>query len=314
MWSSGAGSSGSSAAAEALASPSSSARACGVRAPRPVRPSIAASSTDQATSGPCAAGRRGRSQRTRATRDGTPVPEARPSPAGRAATWLSAIQRVSTRCGSTSPGERAFSVLPAASRDPTAPDVRGLASQARVRSVQRSAADFRAHASYPSVGSQLSGSSPGAPTASSPAVAASSTTKAAVRSSTCSSSARARRSRTPRPPVRSTDAGAEPQWSSSSSTRRTASNAAPAAARVACAGSWAVVTSSGGTSTGPVARLGHPAEQLGDHGEGAQPGRGLPDQGVVLEPGGRGGGPAGGRGDQPVDFGAGGLARDDQGM
>ena len=177
MWSSGAGSSGSSAAAAALASPSSSARACGVRAPRPVRPSIAASSTDQATSGPCAAGRRGRSQRTRATRDGTPVPEARPSPAGRAATWLSAIRRVSTRCGSTSPGERAFSVLPAASRDPTAPDVRGLASQARVRSVQRSAADFRAHASYPSVGSQLSGSSPGAPTASSPAVAASSTTK-----------------------------------------------------------------------------------------------------------------------------------------
>ena len=75
------------------------------------------------------------------------------------------------------------------------------------------------------------------PSAISPADSATSTISAAPASSTCSSRATALRSRTARPPLRSTLGGCTPQWSSSSSTRRTTSKAAPAAVRATSAGS-----------------------------------------------------------------------------
>ena len=86
--------------------------------------------------------------------------------------------------------------------------------------------------------------------ASSPAAYALSTTSAAVGSSTCSPAAVALRSRTPRPPLRSAPGGWVPHWSSSSSIRRTASNAAPAAARSTSPWSRSEVASSGRSSTG----------------------------------------------------------------
>ena len=58
------------------------------------------------------------------------------------------------------------------------------------------------------------------------------------------------RSRTPSPPLRSAPGGCVPQWSSSSSRRRTVSKAAPAAARSTWARSRAEVATSGSSPTG----------------------------------------------------------------
>ena len=101
--------------------------------PRPTRPPAGPGTPAgaAAASGPAPPGTGPRCRRRAPGRPG-----ARPA-------WSSASQRVSTRWGSTSPGERALSDLPAASREPTLPEVRGLASQARARSAHRSAAGLR---------------------------------------------------------------------------------------------------------------------------------------------------------------------------
>ena len=65
-------------------------------------------------------------------------------------------------------------------------------------------------------------------------------------SSTCRCAAAAFRSRTPSPPLRSAPGGVVPQWSRSSSTRRTASKAAPAAVRSTRSPPRGVVASAGG--------------------------------------------------------------------
>ena len=108
------------------------------------------------------------------------------------------------------------------------------------------------HRSSSSVGSQAGSPSGPVPVASSPAAYAVSTSSAATASSTCSRTAVALRSRTPRPPLRSTPGGRVPQWSSSSSTRRTASNAAPAATLSTREASREEVGTSGARSTGSV--------------------------------------------------------------
>ena len=79
----------------------------------------------------------------------------------------------------------------------------------------------------------------------------------------CSSSAAALSSRTPRPPVRSAEGGVVPQCSSSSSTCRTSSKAAPAAARSTRAASRDEVASAGTRSARSTRRV--PAAQADRH-------------------------------------------------
>ncbi len=88
--------------------------------------------------------------------------------------------------------------------------------------------------------------------ASRPAARATSTSSAATRSVVWSTPAAAFRSRTESPPPRSSPGGSLPQWSRSSSTRWTASNAAPAAARSTRAAERDVVAMSGTRSTGSL--------------------------------------------------------------
>ena len=131
-----------------------------------------------------------------------------------------------------SSGASAFHGLPAVSREPTSPGIRGLSSQVRASPAHRSAGGCSTQVSTRSVGSHTGLPTASAAVASRPAAVAVSTSSAMVASSTCSAAAVALRSRTPRPPLRSADGGSAPHRSSSSSSRRTASNAAPAAARV----------------------------------------------------------------------------------
>ncbi len=146
-----------------------------------------------------------------------------------------------------SSGDSAFQGLPEASRAPTSPGIRGLSHQARTSVAQRPATSLTIQASNASVGTQTGLPSASAREASRPAPDATSTSSAVVASSTWRWMAAAFSSRTPRPPLRSAAAGWLPQWSSSSSIRRTASKAAPAPARstmsaprsaVAISGAW----------------------------------------------------------------------------
>ena len=314
MWSRGAGSSGSSAAAAAAASPSSSARPCAVSAPSPVTPSIAASSTDHATSGPCAAGRRGRSQRTRATRDGTPVPEASPAPGGSAATCASASQRVSTRWGSTIPGESALRAL--ARRVPRADRAGGA----------------RAGQPGPSeVGPPLGGGLAGPRVVrvrGQPAlrqVARGADREQSGRRGQLDHECRGAlvdvQQQRDRPQLADPEpAGAEHSGRCRAPVVQQQLDAAygvergpgrgPGGERGVMAGRHQLR----GYVDRSLARVGDPAEQLGHHGERPQSGGRLPDQRVVLQAGGRVHGPARAGADQPADVGARGLPGGDQGM
>ena len=177
---------------------------------------------------PLPAQQRHERRRSRSRRPGT-----RPRPApSRAA---SVIARVSAMCTPASSGASAFQVLPAVSREPTRPGIRGLASQVRASPAQRSAGGRSTQAST-SVGRQpdrvagLVGGGrdqPGGRPRSRRAAPA-------VASSRCRAVAVAFRSRTPSPPLRSAAGGSAPHRSSSSSSRRTASNAAPAATPSTC--------------------------------------------------------------------------------
>ncbi len=153
-------------------------------------------------------------------------------------------------CTAASSGASAFQVLPAGSRWPTSPGIRGLSSQTRTSATQRSAAGRRTQASNWSVGSHTGLPFVSATVVSSPAADAVSTSSATVVSSRCRAVDVVLRSRTPRPPLRSADGGAAPQRSSSSSILRTASNAAPAAVRSTRACSRAPVARVGTASTG----------------------------------------------------------------
>ena len=124
-----------------------------------------------------------------------------------------------------------------------------MSSQARASIAHRTPAASPHHASNASVGVHAGLPSGSGQVASRPAAAATSIRRAVVGSSSWAKSAAAFRSRTARAPVRRATGGWVPQWSTSSSTRRTASNAAPAAARSTCAGSRSEVATSGGTST-----------------------------------------------------------------
>ncbi len=166
------------------------------------------------------------------------------------ASCSSAIDRASAAKVLASSGSSALRVLPVRSREPTRALSRGEPSQARTSASQRSAGGEATQPSNPWVGSHAATPSASLPSASRPAVAATSISSAASVSATCSSEAAALRSRTARPPLRRTFGGRSPQESSSSSTRRTASNAAPAAVRSTRTCSRGLVASGGRSSTG----------------------------------------------------------------
>ena len=128
-------------------SPPSRSREYDASPPKPVTPSVAASVTAQATWSARVRGRRGRSQATRATSDGSPVPVAGTSPGGSSARTFSAIRRLSTWVTAASSGASAFHVFPAESFDPTSAGIRGLSSQARTMTAQRSATGWAVHRS-----------------------------------------------------------------------------------------------------------------------------------------------------------------------
>ena len=186
----------------------------------------------------------------RCTSEAMPVPIASTSPSGTSASTCSASRRASSASPLESSGASAFQDLPAGSREPTSDGTRLLASHPPTRRVHRSASGRPDQRSNSSVGSHEGVPSAAAASAIRPAVSATSTTSAAPGSSTCSSRATALRSRTASPPLRSTLGGCTPQWSSSSSTRRTTSKAAPAAVRATSAASRADVASGGTSSTG----------------------------------------------------------------
>ena len=152
-------------------------------------------------------------------------------------------------CTAASSGASAFQALPAGSRCPTRPGIRGLSSQTRTSATQRSAAGRCTQVSKWSVGSHTGLPWESATVVTSPAAAAVSTSRATVGSSRCSATAVDLRSRTPSPPLRSAEGGVAPQRSSSSSIRRTVSNAAPAPVRSTSALSLVAVATVGTSST-----------------------------------------------------------------
>ena len=193
-------------------------------------PSTAACTSWAGASSRRAGDRRGRSQRRRSTRDGTPVPAASTSPGASSTSSPSTSRRRSSNQARARSGASAFTGL-SPIRPPITETCRGPDIQARARTVHRSATGLASQASYASVGSQPASRSSVMPWSSRPAAEAVSTTSAATSGSTWSRVAVARRSRTPRPPAFSAPGGWVPQRSSSSSVRRTSSKAAPAAAR-----------------------------------------------------------------------------------
>ena len=114
-------------------------------------------------------------------------PAARHSPVGeRRRARPASSRRVSAMCTPASSGASAFQALPAGSREPTRPGIRGLSSQVRASPAQRSAGGRSTQVSTRSVGSQTGLPSRSAAVASSPAEAAVSTSSATVASSRCS--------------------------------------------------------------------------------------------------------------------------------
>ena len=177
------------------------------------------------------------------------MPVASTWPEGSSARAVSVIVRVSGAIRLVSSGSRALRALPASSRVPTRKGSRSVSSHAVARRCQRAAAGRSHHPSNTSVGVHDGLPSASGQVASSPAAAATSTSSAVADSSSCTTSADALRSRTATAPVRSATGGAVPQWSTSSSTRRTTSNAAPAAARSTWSGERSEVAISGARST-----------------------------------------------------------------
>ena len=138
--------------------------------------------------------------------------------------------RISGASSRSRSGESAFTGRSRSSRRPTNPIARSPDRQAATSRAHRCEVSSSSHSSYILVGTHRS-RVPTSTSVSMPAVYASSSRIAACWSSRPARSATVRSSRTPSPPVRSTGGGDAPIVSSSRSTCRTSSIAAPAAAR-----------------------------------------------------------------------------------
>ncbi len=166
-----------------------------------------------------------RSSRSRLARRGA-VHRSRSARLAASAAWPSgsAASSASTACRTAGAEARSRSAPRAlrgesfASRVPTIAGTRVDGSHAETSVSQRSPGSSSSHASNAGVGSQRGSTSRSSAT--SPATHAVSTTSAAVGSSTSSAVAVRRRSRTPRPPARSTGGPAVPHQRPSSATRR----------------------------------------------------------------------------------------------
>ncbi len=146
------------------------------------------------------------------------MPVASTSPGGSAASAARVIARVSGAIRLVSSGSSALRALPASSRVPTRNGSRSVPSHADATRAHRTAAGSSHQVSNASVAVHAGLPSESGQVASSPAAAATSTTSAVAVSSSWANSAAALRSRTATAPVRRAIGGAEPQWSTSSST------------------------------------------------------------------------------------------------
>ena len=198
-------------------------RAGDERAPRPVTPSHSASRrTPSMAPSSRVAVRRGRRQWSRSRIE---VPSAA-IPGSREASSTSTSLRIPRIAGHWTPGPRAFAGV-SPTRLPTRWGARVEASHALASTAQRWPAALADHSSSSGVGAQTGTISPSSPT--SPAAYDTSTTKAARSGSTSSTRPATLRSRTDRPPARSTRGGSAPHAAHSSSTRDRRSLAAPPA-------------------------------------------------------------------------------------
>jgi hypothetical protein len=201
-----------------------------------VSPSRAASdSVQRARSSRNGPPRRGRCQATQVTTACSPgaIPSSAAASARSVSTRTSgASSRSRSGDSALTSRSRADAVAPALSRRPTSPIALRPACQATTSLAHRWDRSNSSQSSYPCVGSQSS-VVPASTSVSSPAAYAISSRVAACTSSTPAFVARARSSRNPIPPVRSTGMGSAPRRSSNNSVCRTRSRAAPAAARSA---------------------------------------------------------------------------------
>ncbi len=160
------------------------------------------------------------------------MPVASTSPGGRSASAASAIRRVSTWWTAASSGASAFQTFPAGRAGRRAPASRGLSSQAATRADQRSAVGRWVHWSNRSVGSHAGSPSASAAVASRPAAARHLDQQRGGRLVDVQLRGGRAQVAHAQPAVAQGGRRVSPHWSSSSSTRRTASKAAPAAGPV----------------------------------------------------------------------------------